>query len=290
AHSGPHRPDLSRLGRTVRFNLLPLTANPGKAKRAELELVAQPPQDAASIARRAQGAGQVVRSLSLLLIADQAVRRLGTLKPAQRLGINARPEQCVIADVAMTLAAPPVIIGRFGLGHHPGDMNDRPALLVADPPDHLAGNETGKQVGHITDQRGITDPQLGHECRFGQSAKEPVKWMRLGNHACPIHPGRSSPETTILVDQADTRRASKTDSRGCELRCLESPRQILRQMGKPVNNCSCRVLSWSVEPSLGGPGSQPGGTLGGRPGEALSPASELAAKPVLATASPVAIA
>src|SRR5271157_2919698 len=90
--------------------------------------------------------------------------------------------------------------------------------------------------------------------------------------------------------QARHEKGLDADFHGGETNDFAKDKQILRQIGNPVNNFPRRVLSRSVESRPGGPGPRPGGRFGSRPGVAIRLASKLAAKPVLATASPVAIA
>ena len=48
----------------------------------------------------------MIRPLALLLIADQGVGRVASLKLRQSLGIDPGPEQGEIADMAMAFAPP----------------------------------------------------------------------------------------------------------------------------------------------------------------------------------------
>jgi hypothetical protein len=160
---------------------LPLAADPGEAEGAELEFVAQTSEDRRFL--RSQGAGQVIGALALCLKIDQVIGRGRRLELPKGLGVDARPEQRVIADVTMTLASTFGVGRSLGLGDHLGDFGQATPLGVAKLPDVRARNEPRQEIGHVADQMGVADAEFGHEGGFSQASKEAMKWMGLGNLA-----------------------------------------------------------------------------------------------------------
>src|SRR5579864_1333332 len=118
----------------------------------------------------------------------------------QRLRVDTRPEQRVVADMAMAFTAAIVVRGRLRFVNHRRHFCEPAALLVAESPERLARNEPGQQAGHITDQSRISNAQLGYKGVFGEAAEETMKWMGFRNLA--------RHKRTLLTDlsSVDTRR------------------------------------------------------------------------------------
>ena len=73
-----------------------------------------------------------------------------------------------------------------------------PPLAVAEPPDGVGlGTKRASRFGHVTDQAGVADAQLGHERVFGQAAEEAMQGMGFGNR---------SRHNRALLTQSDTDR------------------------------------------------------------------------------------
>src|SRR5688500_6663243 len=102
ARAGSVDPDWPE-GKVARLAALPFVAQLAKAALAKLEVVAETFQDLAllGVLLRADGAGDVVRPLAQLAVIEEEILAVFGLKPGQGLGIDAGPEEGVVADVPM---------------------------------------------------------------------------------------------------------------------------------------------------------------------------------------------
>jgi hypothetical protein len=153
-------PGTARTSNGLGLMLLPLAPDPGKAEGAKLELVAQTAKHGGFVALF-ESAGQVVRSLALLLIVDEVIGRVATLELAEGFGVHAGPEEGEVSDVPMAFATAIGVGRRLGFGDHRGHRLEPLTAAVTEPPDGVGRDEAGEQVRDVTDQPGIADPQLG---------------------------------------------------------------------------------------------------------------------------------
>src|SRR5258708_4059076 len=100
-----------------RWALFPLAAYLAQPVGAKLEFAAQTPQHFCLFAVGVvfKSAGNVIRALALSAVIDKAILGQNRTQPFESLGIDARPEQREIADVAMIFASG-AAAGRQGLG------------------------------------------------------------------------------------------------------------------------------------------------------------------------------
>ncbi len=154
--------DNGRAGRrTFAGEALPLAADLVESVGAQLELLAQAPQDGGFVfvGRLLKGAGDIIGAFALRAVIDEVVLRQEGAETVERFGIDAGPEQREIADVPVDLAAR-AAFGWHGLGldHHLGDFLQPSAPRTGQPVDGVHVDEARKQGGEIVGQAGVGDP------------------------------------------------------------------------------------------------------------------------------------